>query len=150
MNIITPSALKICVTKSHFLHWERFKNQLSYQSKVKCPSDWPYNISQNDNRTATCFLFSALLLWTVVHHPRVSSCMSTLSMRLWYWGCFRWSMYWLFCSWVVNIFYSVAKSIQIPCWWELCHNVPRDELDAGHYSALTYPGASHCWHFEIS
>lgn len=68
----------------------------------------------------------------------------------WHWGYFGSGMYRLFCFQMVNISHSVAKSIQILCWWELCHRVPGDELNLGYYSALKYPGINHCWHFEIS
>lgn len=152
MNVITPSALKTCGTKNHFLHWDRFKNQLPYQSEVKCPSDWPYNTSQNDNGAATYFLFSALLLWKLSRHPRTSSCVSTLWDYLigWHWEYFRSGMYWLFFWLTDGIFYSIAKSIQVLCWWELCHSVQGDKLDWRHDSALKSPDDNRTWCFEIS
>lgn len=149
MNIIKPSALKICGTKNHFLHWDRFKNQLSYQSEVKCPSDWPYNISQNDNGTATSYFLSCSCesCHVTPGHQAVWALCLWDYLIAWHWEYFRSGF---FCSQMVSIFYSIAKSIQVLCWWELCHSVPGDKLDSRHYSALKYPGENHSWCFEIS
>lgn len=152
MNIIAPSAPKIYLTKNHFLHWNRFKNQLSYLSKVKCPSDWPYNMSQNDNGTATpYFPICSCRRWHVTPEYQAVWALCLWDYLIaWHRGYFRSVTCWLFfISQVVNIFHYIVKSIQILCWWELCHSVPGDKQDLGYYSALKYPGVNHRWDFEI-
>lgn len=102
MNIIAPSALKIYVTKNHFLHWDRFKYQLSYQSKVKCPSDWPYSISQNENGTATAsyFLICSCGRWPVSPGHRAVQALCLWDYLItWHQGYFRSGICWLFHSW---------------------------------------------------
>lgn len=147
MNVITPSALKICGTKNHFYTAIDLKISCLISQKLNALLIDPIilvRMTMEPQLTAYFLICSCESGHVTPGHQAVWALCLGNYLIAWHWEYFRSGMYGaFFCSQLMSIFYSIAKSIQDLCWWELCHSIQGDKLDLRHYSALKYPGEKH-------